>query len=40
MRAYPQGEASGDSGYQATAELRYATPLPNLTLATYIDGVK
>lgn len=37
VRAYPQGEASGDSGYQATAELRYATPLPNLTLATYID---
>ncbi len=24
MRAYPQGEASGDSGYAATAELRYA----------------
>ena len=37
MRAYPQGEASGDSGYQATAEMRYATPLPNLTLAAYID---
>ena len=23
VRAYPQGEASGDSGYRATAELRY-----------------
>ena len=37
VRAYPQGEASGDSGYQAIAELRYTTPLPNLTLAAYID---
>ena len=24
VRAYPQGEASGDSGYLATAELRYS----------------
>ena len=37
VRAYPQGEASGDSGYQATAELRYATPVPDLTLAAYVD---
>ena len=37
VRAYPQGEASGDSGYQATAELRYTTPVPNLTFATFID---
>ena len=33
----PIHRASGDSGYQATAELRYTTPLPNLTLAAYID---
>ena len=32
------GEASGSSGYQATAELRYATPIANLSLATFIDG--
>lgn len=37
IRAYPQGEASGSSGYQATAELRYATPIANLSLATFID---
>ena len=32
IRAYPQGEASGSSGYQATAELRYATSIANLRL--------
>ena len=37
IRAYPQGEASGSSGYQATAELRYATSIANLSLATFID---
>ena len=37
VRAYPQGEASGDSGYQATAELRYATPVPYLSLAAFTD---
>lgn len=37
VRAYPQGEANGDNGYQTTVELRYATPLPYLSLATYID---
>jgi len=37
VRAYPQGEASGDSGYQATAELRYNMPLPYLSLATFVD---
>ena len=37
VRAYPQGEASGSVGYQATAELRYATPITNLSLATFID---
>lgn len=33
VRAYPQGEASGDSGYLATAELRYALsfhPVPGV----------
>ena len=35
IRAYPQGEASGSSGYQATAELRYATSIANLSLATF-----
>ena len=37
MRAYPQGEAGGDSGYQATAELRYSTPVPYLSLAAFTD---
>lgn len=37
VRAYPQGEAGGDSGYQATAELRFITPLPQLTLAAFVD---
>ena len=31
------GEASGDSGYQATAELRYSTPVPYLSLAAFTD---
>lgn len=30
VRAYPQGEASGDSGYVATAELRYALNFSSL----------
>lgn len=37
VRAYPQGEAGGDGGYQAAAELRYHTPVPNLTLAAFTD---
>ena len=37
VRAYPQGEGSGDEGYQATAELRYHTKVPGLTLSTYFD---
>ena len=40
VRAYPQGEASGDSGYQATAELRYATPVPDLTRQLMWIGAK
>lgn len=37
VRAYPQGEASGDSGYQATAEFRYLTTVPHLSLAAFTD---
>lgn len=38
VRAYPQGEGSGDEGYQATAELRYHTKIPGLALSTYFDA--
>ncbi len=38
VRAYPQGEASGDEGWQGTMELRYHTNLPGLVLSTYLDG--
>jgi len=38
IRAYPQGEASGDQGYVATAELRYKTNVPGLVLSTYLDA--
>ncbi len=37
VRAYPQGEASGDEGYQATAELRYHTNVPGLTVSSFFD---
>lgn len=37
VRAYPQGVASGDSGVQGTAELRYYTDVPGLTLSTFFD---
>lgn len=37
VRAYPQGEGSGDEGYQATAELRYHTKVPGLILSSYFD---
>lgn len=37
VRAYPQGEASGDEGYQATAELRYHTKVSGLTVSTFFD---
>lgn len=37
VRAYPQGEGSGDEGYQTTAELRYHTKIPGLVLSTYFD---
>ncbi len=43
VRAYPKGEASGDSGYLATAELRWTLPLANpkagmLQMVGFIDG--
>ena len=37
VRAYPQGEGSGDSGYLASAELVYRTSIPHLDLSTYYD---
>lgn len=45
VRAYPVGEASGDEGYVAKAELRYALPLANwfpefpgqMRLAGFVD---
>ena len=38
VRAYPQGEASGDEGILGTLELRYHTPVKGLTLSTYFDA--
>ena len=38
VRAYPQGEASGDEGVLGTLELRWHTPLKGLTLSTYFDA--
>ena len=38
VRAYPQGEVSGDSGYLASAELVYRTGIPHLDLSTYYDS--
>jgi hemolysin activation/secretion protein len=38
VRAYPQGEASGDEGLLGTLELRYHTKVPGLTLSTYFDA--
>ena len=38
VRAYGQGEASGDQGFLMTGELRYNLPIPNLQLAAFIDG--
>lgn len=43
VRAYPKGEASGDIGYLATAELRWTLPLANpkagmLQMVGFIDG--
>lgn len=38
VRAYPQGEGSGDEGVLGTLELRYHTKLPGLMLSTYFDA--
>lgn len=37
VRAYAQGEGSGDEGFIGTAELRYHTPVRGLTLSTFYD---
>ena len=37
VRAYPQGEASGDNGILGSLELSYQTGVPHLTLSTYLD---
>ncbi|CAB3895389.1 ShlB/FhaC/HecB family hemolysin secretion/activation protein [Achromobacter denitrificans] len=37
VRAFANGEASGDQGWQATAELRYL-PMPGLQLAAFADA--
>ena len=38
VRAYAQGEGTGDEGALGTAELRYHTPLRGLTLSTFYDA--
>ena len=38
VRAYPQGEASGDEGLLGTVEFRYHTKLPGLTFSLYYDA--
>jgi len=38
VRAYPQGEASGDTGYLFTGELRWNMPTPQLQLAAFVDN--
>ena len=38
VRAYPQGEGSGDEGLMGTMELRWHTPVRGLTLSTYLDA--
>lgn len=38
VRAYPKGEASGDEGYQATAEMRWTIPIENKTSVFQIAG--
>lgn len=37
VRAYPNGEGSGDDGCLGTVELRYHTPVKGLTLSSYLD---
>lgn len=38
VRAYAQGEGTGDEGALGTAELRWRTPLRGLTLSTFYDA--
>lgn len=38
VRAYPQGEGSGDVGLLGTAEMRLYTDVPGLVLSTYLDA--
>jgi len=38
VRAYPQGEGSGDQGVLVSAEVRYHTPIKGLILSAYLDG--
>ena len=38
VRAYPQGEASGDEGYLITGELLWQLPKPGYQLAAFIDN--
>ena len=38
VRAYPQGEATGDAGYLFTGELHWNMPTPQLQLAAFIDN--
>ena len=37
MRAYPQGEGSGDEGIMGTVETRFYTNVPGLVVSTYFD---
>ena len=37
VRAYPQGEGSGDEGFLATVEPRFYTKMPGLVFSTYFD---
>ena len=37
VRAYPQGEGSGDEGIMATIEPRFYTKVPGLVFSTYFD---
>lgn len=37
VRAYPQGESSGDEGYIVSGELRYTIPLRPVQLAAFVD---
>ena len=38
VRAYAQGEGTGDEGALGTAEVRWHTPLRGLTLSTFYDA--